>query len=1382
MNSLLSLPTQHASIFASLRMAFFTVICFCLFSTAPTVYAQALQITGIDGSRFPIMTGQLYALDERGRQITNLMPDMLTITESGIPRKIRRITCTPPSGKIPALSAVLTIDVSGSMVGDGIQLATQAAEAFVRGLPLNSECAVTSFNHQNTLLTDFTAQKSKLYDALGQLKADGGTDYDQGLLAEPAGALEIAKDGMNKRVIIFLTDGQCGANVETIVNTAREHNASIYCVVVGLSAPEVLKEIARQSGGECYDNITTPEKASNIYLMILQRAQSLKPCEIEWESGPSCESTRKVVLQMKTPYDMQDGMVYKSPTDALIQLSMKPSATVFRLPEIGKRQEASVIISARNAKISVSDILIGDTTQFSISPKSFTIDSGKSQTVKITYTPSNTDFTFCQFTPQSDVCRSTSFYAATTPPNGEVTKTTLKVVSPNGGEMFLSGTDTTITWLGLLPQDRVILEYSLDSGETWRRTGRIGKNYSSPWKVPKVSSGKALVRVTQTPRWAKPKIVEGHSAAIFRSFWRQGGTILTVGQDNTIRLWDTAQGIETQRWYVHQNTITSAVWSPDNTRLLTSSLDSSLCLWTPSADTNLTPWKRLRQPITSAAWSPDGSTIAAGCVDGSLALLQVASGKQVLTIKAHKGDITCLAWSPDGRAIATGSADKLVYVWDAVSGKRVSKLDRHSDTVLVALWHPNNTDLFTSSAGKDNNSILWDVAKETPKYILGENAMTGTWCGHTAAVRHALWLYDSVYVITGSDDGVVGRWCISPPETNDHDVMRRTLFRDGSIDSYEPNVRMWVKRSAQQKTLLRMTDSLVHGAAISALAWDEKRKRLLSAGEDNSISIWANSSYSDELFEEREQKHREAKIRAAQSEDLEAKKLLKALQKLPFEALELSSVISTISAPISALTLSPDNKYILAASKSSNAYFLRASSIRGQRDTSDNVFNIIKPAIASGGIFKNYTRSTIATGTASLVFPETPVGKRRDSVFVALFTNTTPYSITIQDIRFTNKSEFEIVSGVPPYTLRPNSAQSLEVRFHPTIAGTRKTKLIAITSSDTLETIIQGKGIIPALAMRVPFVDMGSASVGKSRDTIVTVAIKNVSSTAVRIQDLFQAGPNTKDFMLLSPKPGSQAIPPGGIVNLALRFTPSERGRTSGKLLLGFNGYGSPLEVRVFGTGIVHKLALKGRIIDSATKEPLQAVVHWEDAATGEALGESITDMDGRYSIELPGVFRRYICRYEKRGYYPAMRKRLVEILERDSVITETDVALDKTSLEEVIRRNPLSILPDISFGFNEATLKAGIYGDLNNVASVLRQYPEMRVLITGFTDAVGSDEANQKLSEGRAKSVANYFIRNGCEPRSFTTKGMGAQMPVAENSTEAGRSANRRVEVRCVR
>lgn len=1381
MNSPISFHTAYTRIIASLGLEFFIVLCIYLFSAAPSADAQALQLTSIDGSRFPIMTGQLYALDERGRQINNLTPDMLTITESGIPRKIRRITCTPPSGKIPALSAVLTIDVSGSMVGDGIQLASQAAEAFVRGLPLNSECAVTSFNHQNTLLTDFTAQKSKLYDALGQLKADGGTDYDQGLLAEPAGALEIAKDGVNKRVIIFLTDGHCGANVETIVNTARDHNASIYCVVVGLSAPEVLKEIARQSGGECYDNITTAERASNIYLMILQRAQSLKPCEIEWESGPSCESTRKVVLQMKEPA-MQDIMVYKSPTDALIQLSMKPSATVFRIPEIGKRQEASVVISARNAKISVSDILIGDTTQFSISPTSFTIDSGKSQTVKITYNPSNTDFTFCQFTPQSDVCRSTSFYAATTPPNGEVTKTTLKVVSPNGGEMFLSGSDTTITWLGILPQDRVILEYSLDSGETWRRTGRIGKNFSAVWKVPKVSSGKALVRVVQTPRWAKPKIVEGHSDAIFRSFWRQGGTMLTVGQDNTIRLWDTAQGIETQRWHLHQHKITSAVWSPDNTRLLTSSLDSSLCLWTPSADTNLTPWKRLRQPITSAAWSPDGSTIAAGCADGSLALLQVASGKQVLTIKAHKGDITCLAWSPDGRAIATGSMDKLVYVWDAVSGKRVAKLDRHSDTVLVALWHPNNTDLFTSSAGKDNNAILWDVAKETPKYILGESSITGTWRGHNAAVRHALWLYDSVFVVTGSDDGVVGRWCISPPETNDYDVMRHTLFREGSIESYEPNVRMWVKRAWQQKTLLRMTDSLVHGAAISSLAWDGKRKRLLSAGEDNSISIWANSSYSDELFEERERKHREAKIRAAQSEDIEAKKLLKALQKLPFEALEISSVISTIPAPISSLTFSPENKYILGASKTGSAYYLRASSIRGQRDTSDNVFNIIKPALASGGIFKPFTRSTIATGTASLVFPETPLGKRRDSVFVALFTNTTPYPITIQDIRLTNKSEFEIVSGIPPYTLRPNSAQSLEVRFHPTIVGTRKTKLIAITSSDTLETIIQGKGIIPALALSVPFVDIGSASVGRTRDTIVAAAIKNVSSSAVRIQDILQAGPNTTDFMLLSPKPGSQAIPPGGIVNLALRFTPRERGRTSGKLLLGYNGYGSPLEVRVFGTGIVHKLALKGRIIDSATKEPLQAVIHWEDAETGEALGESITDTEGRYSIDLPGVQRRYICRYEKRGYYPAMRERTVEILERDTVVTEPDVALEKTSLEEVIRRNPLSILPDISFGFNEATLKAGIYGDLNNVASVLRQYPEMRVLITGFTDAVGSDEANQKLSEGRAKSVAHYFIRNGCEPRSFIIKGMGALNPVSENSTEAGRSANRRVEVRCVR
>jgi outer membrane protein OmpA-like peptidoglycan-associated protein len=407
----------------------------------------------------------------------------------------------------------------------------------------------------------------------------------------------------------------------------------------------------------------------------------------------------------------------------------------------------------------------------------------------------------------------------------------------------------------------------------------------------------------------------------------------------------------------------------------------------------------------------------------------------------------------------------------------------------------------------------------------------------------------------------------------------------------------------------------------------------------------------------------------------------------------------------------------------------------------------------------------------------------RDSVFVALVRNPTPYPIHVQQIRLADTANFSLVSGAAPYTLRPGSAQSLELRFRPRTAAVKRTKLTLVTSSETLETTVQGEGITPPLELKVALVDMGSARVGGAKGSILRGALRNVGKKPVHITAIRQDGPNVSDFQALFP---AHAFPivlaPGAVADMPLRFSPRELGRTSGKLLFDYDGFGSPLSLRLFGAGTVYWLTLSGETLDSVGGAPIRAVIHWEDADTGEVLGESLSDAEGRYSVRLPSN-RRYVVRYEKQEYYPVWREITPpNNLERDSSLSEAPVLLARVSLEEAVRRNPTAVIPDISFDFNEAVLKPSIYRYLNDIASVLRQYPAMRVTISGHADAVGTEAANKKLSEQRAHAVFAYLVRNGCEPRSFVVKGLGAQTPVASNDSEAGRSANRRVELRCAR
>ena len=114
----------------------------------------------------------------------------------------------------------------------------------------------------------------------------------------------------------------------------------------------------------------------------------------------------------------------------------------------------------------------------------------------------------------------------------------------------------------------------------------------------------------------------------------------------------------------------------------------------------------------------------------------------------------------------------------------------------------------------------------------------------------------------------------------------------------------------------------------------------------------------------------------------------------------------------------------------------------------------------------------------------------------------------------------------------------------------------------------------------------------------------------------------------------------------------------------------------------------------------------------------------------------------------------------------------------DVIKLN----LPDgVTFDFNRADLKSQFYPALDQVASTMSEYNQTIVEISGHTDSVGSDAANQRLSEQRAGSVSNYFVGKGLMRERFEVVGMGERYPVADNANDSGRSKNRRVEIRVV-
>jgi len=105
-------------------------------------------------------------------------------------------------------------------------------------------------------------------------------------------------------------------------------------------------------------------------------------------------------------------------------------------------------------------------------------------------------------------------------------------------------------------------------------------------------------------------------------------------------------------------------------------------------------------------------------------------------------------------------------------------------------------------------------------------------------------------------------------------------------------------------------------------------------------------------------------------------------------------------------------------------------------------------------------------------------------------------------------------------------------------------------------------------------------------------------------------------------------------------------------------------------------------------------------------------------------------------------------------------------------------VLDGVTFESGKAILKESSYTTLDKVVESLQAWFEVRLEIQGHTDAVGSEISNRRLSYNRAKAVQDYFISQGIAPQRLRAIGYGETIPVADNSTSAGRQENRRVEL----
>jgi OmpA-OmpF porin, OOP family len=201
---------------------------------------------------------------------------------------------------------------------------------------------------------------------------------------------------------------------------------------------------------------------------------------------------------------------------------------------------------------------------------------------------------------------------------------------------------------------------------------------------------------------------------------------------------------------------------------------------------------------------------------------------------------------------------------------------------------------------------------------------------------------------------------------------------------------------------------------------------------------------------------------------------------------------------------------------------------------------------------------------------------------------------------------------------------------------------------------------------------------------------------------------------------------------------------------------------------------VKGIVRDKATREPLLAKIELINLDKNEI--ESLVESDsitGQYLIVLTQG-AEYALYVNKKSYlFQSLNFNYSAVSDFAPITLNID--LDKA------REGTIAVLENIFFDVDKFDLKNKSITELEKILRFLNENPNVKVEISGHTDNSGAAVYNKQLSEKRARSVYTYLVEHGVNAKRLTTKGYGSEHPIADNTLEAGRQKNRRIEFKIV-
>lgn len=1021
---------------------------------------------------YPEVKSNFFAFGEDNQPNYSILASQLALQENGVTLPITKIE-HPEVSTFDSISVVIAVDLainSLDQANSNFLLAKEMAKNLIGKFDYsNTEVAITSFDRLGYLNFDFSTDDNELLAAIDPMVSARASDFNEGLLGQPTGAINIASTSEREKTIILLTDGKSNLDADNIIAEANKYGIRIYTVSIGYELPENLKRISFETGGFPFESVDENSSAA-VENALLAFSIGMEASTLYWDGETYCAPEVEIVLDLFGTEESSN-LTFEMPEEYKPRIGANPPYLGFSGVYPKPEKELKIILEAINSDITVFETKIDP--PFTISSGNITsetvIQMGNPHELTITYTPEDSSIVFRVLEIVSDACSGTNISITGGYPNSKPKVETLKFTKPTLGDVAIIGDTCHVRWTGLLPDDVIQLEYSIDDKKTWDTLANDVNGLLHVWTVPDEPSDEVWLRAKQ--------------------------------------LWPN--NIDNVNYFRHPGGVNSAVFNTEGNLMVTSCTDSKARLYNTNNGKLIREFTGHTKPLTWAAIDKNELYIATSSDDSTARVWDLETGDVILKVTEHRNKVRAVNFSPDGTRIVTIGHDGQAFVWDIATGDKLVTLCCISNPLWYGVYNSAGDQILIAGGGAraalydaNNGDVIKEFIVEPTKVI---------------TIQYANWSEDDSKIVTADWFGYATVWDVATG-----DSLYKVLHQDefGEIQplscaNFDFDAKQLITSSGTYKVANVWdgeTRELIyslkeHNNAVKTAFFNFDASRILSAGLD-SVAILRNVD-TERIGLQTATTDTSFTIAGA---EISANDIL-------FEDLSAYEIADSLVYPfitnetpyrfeIKQINKIGPNADEFSVIEGEAPYYIdgndeRQIELRFMPNSADFKEAELEIIIPGATITKKLEGTAFEPGLVPneefIVFGEVEVGDFKDSTSTIIVKNNSSQSVRIDSIKLVGPEyeQFEILDGGGSAAIPQGGGHVMTIRYAPVKTGrvNGRAKFWHDGLGSVTYVNLFGEGIIPTIDTATIAINNFRANPGET--TEVPIYIKNVSENGL---------------------------------------------------------------------------------------------------------------------------------------------------------------------------------------------------------------------------------------------------------------------------------------------